>query len=106
MVGLGLRPVVGISEAGSKLLQGVGLACQGKRGIQGKLIRRVMAPGAPMQNAVALSAGRAAIGADFSQALHTQAMHAQLLEAWQRSLPFIAPALAADKVRRGDGRGR
>jgi hypothetical protein len=31
-------------------LQGVGLACLGKRGIQGKLLRRVMAPGTPMAN--------------------------------------------------------
>jgi hypothetical protein len=28
----------------------VGLACLGKRGIQGKLLRRVMAPGTPMAN--------------------------------------------------------
>lgn len=31
-------------------LQGLGLACLGKRGIQGKLLRRVMAPGTPMAN--------------------------------------------------------
>ena len=34
MAGLMLRPSIGILEATSKLLQGAGLACTGKRGIQ------------------------------------------------------------------------
>ena len=34
VTGLFLRPSIGILEAASKLLQGVGLACTGKKGIQ------------------------------------------------------------------------
>lgn len=45
LLGLGLRPVSGTLEALSKSLQGAGLLCLGKRGIQGKLVRRVRAPG-------------------------------------------------------------
>lgn len=39
-MGLGIRPAAGAVEAASKVLQGVGLLCLGKRGIQGKLVRR------------------------------------------------------------------
>ena len=39
-VGILVRPTAGFVEAGSKGLIGAGLLCLGKRGIQGKLIRR------------------------------------------------------------------
>ncbi len=38
-LGLGVRPAAGAVEATSKVLQGLGLLCLGKRGIQGKLVR-------------------------------------------------------------------
>jgi hypothetical protein len=91
LVGLALRPAAGSVEAASKLLQGLGLMCLGKRGIQGKLLRRVMAPGTPMQNTLR------AHGQD-GGAERAAAMRAQVVAAWQASLEHIAPALAEDAV--------
>lgn len=39
-IGLLVRPTAGVIEASSKTMQGLGLLCLGKKGIQGKLIRR------------------------------------------------------------------
>jgi hypothetical protein len=39
-IGILVRPTAGVVEAGSKGLIGAGLMCLGKRGIQGKLVRR------------------------------------------------------------------
>ncbi|KAF6253188.1 hypothetical protein COO60DRAFT_1463300 [Scenedesmus sp. NREL 46B-D3] len=42
--GLMVRPVMGVMDASSKVLKGVGLLCLGRRGIQGKLVRRARLP--------------------------------------------------------------
>ncbi len=39
ILGLATRPSIGILEASSKLLQGFGLACLGKKGIQARRLR-------------------------------------------------------------------
>jgi hypothetical protein len=44
-LGLGLRPIAGMTEFASKATQGVALVCLGRQGIQGKIMRRVYAPG-------------------------------------------------------------
>lgn len=51
-LGLAVRPTAGVVEGTSKTLQGVGLLCLGKRGIQGKLIRRMQAPGVAVTDVV------------------------------------------------------
>lgn len=43
-VGLGLRPMAGITECLSKGMQGCALVCLGRQGIQGRITRRVYAP--------------------------------------------------------------
>ncbi|EFJ52490.1 hypothetical protein VOLCADRAFT_102987 [Volvox carteri f. nagariensis] len=87
-LGLGVRPAAGAVEATSKLLQGIGLACLGKRGIQGKLVRRVQAPGLAITDVV--QAARASV----AQA----AIQAALIAAWQAALPAISSSLADDDV--------
>lgn len=87
LLGLLVRPSLGVLEAASKLTQGMGLVFKGKKGIQGKEIRRVAAPGTPMQNVVINDQGQVA-----------KANHDQLVAAWQQSLIFIAPTMANDKV--------
>ncbi len=51
-LGLGLRPAAGIVEGVAKVLVGFGLLCLGKRGIQGRLTRRVQAPGMAITDVV------------------------------------------------------
>ena len=55
---------------------------------QGKLVRRVMVPGASLQN----------IGLIESAGARARLLHAQLVEAWQASLPFVLPDVANDRV--------
>ena len=55
--------------------------------VQGKLIRRVMAPGAPLQNA---------LHTDIAQ--QERQLHKQVVIAWQQSLHHVAPQLASDTV--------
>jgi hypothetical protein len=45
IIGLGLRPLGGFSEACSKSSQGFALVCLGRQGIQGRTMRRVYNPG-------------------------------------------------------------
>ena len=45
VLGLGLRPIAGATEMASKATQGCALVCLGRQGIQGKIMRRVYAPG-------------------------------------------------------------
>ncbi|GIL71927.1 hypothetical protein Vretifemale_2372 [Volvox reticuliferus] len=87
-VGLGVRPAAGAIEATSKVLQGVGLACLGKRGIQGKLVRRVQAPGLAITDVVQAARASAA----------QAAMQGALIAAWQAALPAISSPLADDEV--------
>ena len=54
---------------------------------QGKVVRRVMAPGAPLQNALHTELAQQA-----------QALHRQVVAAWQQSLHHVAPSLALDQV--------
>jgi hypothetical protein len=90
LLGLGARPTAGVIESGSKILQGLGLMCLGKRGIQGKLLRRVQAPGVPLHNTLGAEASGAAAAAAVNRL--------QLLTAWQAALPHIAPELEGDSV--------
>lgn len=46
----GMRWMVNGKDSALLRAQGLGLMCLGKRGIQGKLLRRVMAPGTPLAN--------------------------------------------------------
>ncbi|GIL45737.1 hypothetical protein Vafri_2896 [Volvox africanus] len=87
-VGLGVRPAAGAVEAASKVLQGVGLACLGKRGIQGKLIRRVQAPGLAITDVVQAARASAA----------QAAIQGALIAAWQTALPAISSSLTDDEV--------
>ncbi|MEW5315922.1 MAG: hypothetical protein WDW38_007319 [Sanguina aurantia] len=88
LLGLVLRPAAGGIEGISKVLQGVGLLCLGTKGIQGKLMRRVRAPGSTIDDVLAAAA------ASKRQA----AYQASLVSAWQQSLQHIAPRLACDTV--------
>jgi len=45
VLGLGLRPMAGAVEAAAKASQASALLCLGKQGIQGRIMRRVYAPG-------------------------------------------------------------
>lgn len=45
LVGLAIRPMAGITESASKATQGCALVCLGRQGIQGRIMRRVYAPG-------------------------------------------------------------
>ncbi|GLI64033.1 hypothetical protein VaNZ11_007171 [Volvox africanus] len=87
-VGLGVRPAAGAVEATSKVLQGVGLACLGKRGIQGKLVRRVQAPGLAITDVVQAARASAA----------QAAIQGALIAAWQAALPAISSSLTDDEV--------
>lgn len=103
--GLMVRPVMGAIDASSKCLKGVGLLCLGRRGIQGKLVRRVRAPGAlegpsgGLGPAGALAAGRqrAGPGAD-GMWLDDASLHAALVASWQARLPALASELEGDTV--------
>lgn len=72
-LGLAMRPAAGCIEATSKFMQGIGLLCLGKRGIQGKLVRRVQAPGVAITDVV--QAAR--------QSVAHEAYQSALIAAWQ-----------------------
>lgn len=92
LLGLGLRPAAGIVEVNSKFLQGIGLLCLGKKGIQGKMLRRVCAPGTPMQNSIG------GTGVDMAAAMEDRVKQEQIMAAWQGALGAIAPCMAQDTV--------
>lgn len=96
--GLMVRPVVGTLDAGSKCLRGFGLLCLGRRGIQGKLVRRVRPPGAlePSPAATAAAGG----GGDGIPATPSRGptLHAALVSSWQARLPVLSPQLEGDTV--------
>ncbi|GFR40078.1 hypothetical protein Agub_g624, partial [Astrephomene gubernaculifera] len=87
-LGVAMRPAAGTVEAFSKVLQGVGLLCLGKRGIQGKLARRVQAPGLAITDVVQAARANAV----------QEAYQASLIAAWQNALPNISSSLAGDEV--------
>eukprot|EP00798_Chlamydomonas_sp_ICE-L_P005982 gene5982-5274_t len=86
LLGLIVRPVSGIVDSSAKVLQGMGLFCLGKRGIQGKIVRRIYVPSEPLT---------ASSDVDNQQA---KLKRAQLIDAWQTSLAFIHEDLAGDVV--------
>lgn len=102
--GLVVRPVVGTLDAGSKCLRGFGLLCLGRRGIQGKLVRRVRPPGAlePSPAAAAAAAGGAGredgMGRIPASPSRGPTLHAALVSSWQARLPVLSPQLAGDTV--------
>lgn len=53
---------------------------------QGKMARRIQAPGAPMQHVV-----------QSDIAARQAALNAQLVAAWQRGLAYVAPDMAHDR---------
>ncbi|WIA12624.1 hypothetical protein OEZ85_006281 [Tetradesmus obliquus] len=107
--GLMVRPVMGVMDASSKILKGVGLLCLGRRGIQGKLVRRVRAPGAlegPGAGAGGGAGALAVFGRQMGAAgrptaglwVDDAALHAALVASWQARLPALASELAGDTV--------
>lgn len=105
--GLMVRPVVGTLDASSKCLRGFGLLCLGRRGIQGKLVRRVRPPGAlepsPQAAAAAAGAGSARHGAAAGGGMPVTPsrgplMHAALVASWQVRLPVLSKELEGDTV--------
>jgi len=106
--GLMVRPVVGTLDASSKCLRGFGLLCLGRRGIQGKLVRRVRPPGAlePSPQAAAAAAaaagsarhGAAAGGGMPATPSRGPLMHAALVASWQVRLPVLSKELEGDTV--------
>ena len=105
-IGLGVRPMMGAADSGSKVFRGVGLLFLGRRGIQGKLVRRVRPPGAAvgsLEDVQGLAgSGLAAVGGSSSWALggvgNEAVNRAILLSAWQQSLGAVVPELAGDEV--------
>jgi hypothetical protein len=116
--GLMVRPVMGALDAGSKCLRGLGLLCLGRRGIQGKLVRRVRPPGALEPSPAAAAAQASAGAADAAGGAAGAApraggvrdvqvpgspsaaptLHAALVASWQARLPVLSPALTGDAV--------
>lgn len=102
--GLMVRPVVGTLDAGSKCLRGFGLLCLGRRGIQGKLVRRVRPPGALEPSPAAAAAGAGGDGRDGGMGgipaspSRGPTLHAALVSSWQSRLPVLSPQLAGDTV--------
>jgi hypothetical protein len=114
--GLMVRPVMGALDAGSKVLRGAGLLCLGRRGIQGKLVRRVRPPGALEPSPAAAAAAAAAEAGGDAQGSGVGAaqaagsvgvppspsrgptLHAALVASWQARLPVLSPQLAGDAV--------
>jgi hypothetical protein len=105
--GLMVRPVVGTLDAGSKCLRGFGLLCLGRRGIQGKLVRRVRPPGALEPSPAAVAAAAAAAGGDRREGglggipaspSKGPTLHAALVATWQSRMPVLSPQLAGDTV--------
>jgi hypothetical protein len=92
VLGLGLRPTLGLLEMTSKGTYGMGLVCLGREAISGSTVRRVRAPGA--------------LADDSNEAVEdardpeVRARHRRLLASWQRALPSLAPGMA------GGGGGR
>jgi hypothetical protein len=99
--GLMVRPVVGTLDAGSKCLRGFGLLCLGRRGIQGKLVRRVRPPGA-LEPSPAAGAGGGDSGGSSGGIPATPSrgpsLHAALVSSWQARLPVLSPQLEGDTV--------
>jgi hypothetical protein len=89
LAGLMARPAAGVFEAMSRVLTGFGLLFLGKQGIQGKLLRRVRAPGLAGQESI-VQQPRPAAGVVRQQAA--------LLAAWQRHLRAVLPGIASDTV--------
>lgn len=101
--GLMVRPAMGVLDASSKCLKGVGLLFLGKRGIQGKLVRRVMPPGAS-ERPVALAgsalaaAGRHGSVAAASRGVSDATLHEMLIASWQARLAALHSDLEGDMV--------
>lgn len=102
-----VRPVVGTLDAGSKCLRGFGLLCLGRRGIQGKLVRRVRPPGALEPSPAAVAAAAAAAGGERREGglggipaspSKGPTLHAALVATWQSRMPVLSPQLAGDTV--------
>jgi hypothetical protein len=81
--GLAARPVVGLVDGSSKGLQGIGLLFLGKRGVQGKLVRRVRPPGAAAEDPLSRALRARADGAGGRE----EALRAALIASWQVSAP-------------------
>ncbi|KIY91376.1 hypothetical protein MNEG_16588 [Monoraphidium neglectum] len=92
--GLAARPVVGLVDGSSKGLQGIGLLFLGKRGIQGKLVRRVRPPGAAADDPLSRALRARADGAGGREA----AARAALVASWAAAIGLLAPALAGEGV--------
>jgi hypothetical protein len=92
--GLAARPVVGLVDGSSKGLQGIGLLFLGKRGVQGKLVRRVRPPGAAAEDPLSRALRVRADGAGGREA----AMRAALIASWQAAIGLLVPPLAGEAV--------
>ncbi|BDA48868.1 probable vacuolar protein sorting-associated protein 13A at C-terminar half [Coccomyxa sp. Obi] len=90
LVGLAVRPTMGLLEMTSKGTYGMGLVCLGREAISGSTLRRVRAPGA--------------LAEDSSEAVENakdpevRARNQRLIESWQSALPTLFPAIKAGKV--------
>lgn len=100
--GLMVRPGMGVLDAISKCLKGVGLLFLGRRGIQGKLIRRIRPPGAA--EGPAGLAGSGLPGRPGGQLvapgrrLDDASSHDALVASWQARLPAMSSELEGDQV--------
>jgi hypothetical protein len=110
-IGLGIRPMMGVADSGSKALRGVGLLFLGRRGIQGKLVRRVRPPGAAVGSledvqglagsglaAAAGGGGGGGSGWGLGGVGNEAVMKAVMVAAWQQSLGAVVPELSGDEV--------
>jgi hypothetical protein len=107
LAGLLVRPMMGTLDAGSKGLRGMGLLCLGRRGVQGRSVRRVRAPGTVDAGGGGCGsfagagssgqyAGRPGSGLDGSGAAAD--LHAALVASWTARLPALADELAGEQV--------
>ena len=89
IVGLPVRPMIGIFEASSALTGAIAMTSLGREGIVGKTLQRVKAPGAFLEETIE--------GVDYAELEESPAVALQA--AWNRVLPEFFPEMEGEEVK-------
>ncbi|KAK9815754.1 hypothetical protein WJX72_009012 [[Myrmecia] bisecta] len=90
LLGLPVRPAIGVFEGCSKTAHGLGLVCLGREAISGSVQRRMRAPGAFAEDQQE--------GSQDSSKQQMQANRQSVIAAWQQALPGAFPKMQDDVV--------